>query len=114
MRVSHERTAPVTFESAVDRLKAFILYLPKALHPCNPGSSRGDGHRKSRAGIWSASSGSCTGGRRTHGTALAECTHNDRAVGLVRELVVGVAEGTDARDRPRNPQAAMFCQYPGK
>jgi len=24
MRVSHERTAPVTLESAVDRLKAFI------------------------------------------------------------------------------------------
>jgi hypothetical protein len=38
-RVSDEPTAPVTPENAFDRLQAFILYLPKALHPCNPGSS---------------------------------------------------------------------------
>jgi len=44
MRVSHEQTAAVTPEKAFDRLQAFILYLPKALHPCNPGSSPSDGH----------------------------------------------------------------------
>ncbi len=34
MRVSHERTAPVTLESAVDRLKAFIAGRRSSKEPC--------------------------------------------------------------------------------
>jgi hypothetical protein len=34
MRVSHERTAPVTLESAVDRLKAFIAGQRSVKEPC--------------------------------------------------------------------------------
>ena len=34
MRVSHECTAPVTLESAVDRLKAFIAGRRSSKEPC--------------------------------------------------------------------------------
>jgi len=34
MRVSHERTAPVTLESAVDRLKALIAERRSSKEPC--------------------------------------------------------------------------------
>ena len=34
MRVSHERTAPVTLEGAVDRLKAFIAERRSSKEPC--------------------------------------------------------------------------------
>ncbi len=34
----------------VDWIRRFILYLPKALHPCNPGSSRSAGSSIPRSG----------------------------------------------------------------
>ncbi len=42
-----------TEQAYVDGVRRFILYLPKALHPCNPGSScsTGSGIRR-RGGRW--------------------------------------------------------------
>ena len=38
-RLSLKHYSIRTEQAYVDWIKRFILYLPKALHPCNPGSS---------------------------------------------------------------------------